>query len=126
MNYTVGSDRASAPNWVIAMPVGNAPTRALDDGDKRHQVPGVEDRVSHDVSAATGHEIVAVTIAPGIIALHALAEGRERFAVLILINAPMRGGEHDGVFQIGTMTYMNWTVIQQRHASIANQEIVED
>lgn len=126
MNVARGRHRAAADDGVAPLPVGDAASRAFDDGDERHEIPGVEDGVGHDVCSATGNEVVAMAIAPVVIARDAATQVGKGVAILIFVDAPMRRCQQDSFLDAGTAADVYRAVVERGLHAIADEKVVKN
>jgi hypothetical protein len=82
----VSGDGGGGVCSILTLPGSNGPAGSLDDRDDRQEVPGVHDRVQHQVGPAGGHLGVAIAISPGADVRNLLREQVESPGILILVN----------------------------------------
>src|SRR5690606_33007712 len=107
-------------------PVGDDAAGTAHDGDERLDVPGVHDRVAHDVGAAGGEQEVTVGVAPGAGEAHAVPEGVVGGAVLVFGRVERVAGEQGGGGEVGAGTHAHGAVVEGGDDAVADEELVED
>ena len=86
----------------------------------------IHHRIGHHISAPDRNQIVAVTVAPGVVARRHLRDRFKRGAVLEIGDVVMAGCQKDGLLDAVAAAHAHGRPVQPRGFAVADQQVLQD